>query len=80
MKGPRVVCFGCGKETTPTKPVCDACMIAVGEEPIRFCALCEATMVAGADVVRAEAGIHKTRSGGGYAGKCAAVFKESDPA
>lgn len=73
MTGPRVVCFGCGKETTPMKPVCDACMVAVGEKPIAYCPLCEALLVAGADVLPAERGIHRTKSGG-YAGKCAAVF------
>lgn len=79
MTGPRLLCAACGKETTPTKPVCDACLIAAGETPTPFCALCEASLVKGGGVLPAEHGIHKTKAGG-YAGKCAAVFTETETA
>jgi predicted amidophosphoribosyltransferase len=79
VNGPRLLCFGCGKETTGTKPICDACLIAAGEEPRSFCSLCEASLVTSSGVLIAVAGIHRTKAGG-YAGKCAAVFTSLEPA
>lgn len=69
MNGPQLVCAGCQKPTTLTKPVCDDCMRAAGVEPVAHCVLCEAALYRDSAVLPAERGVHKTR-GGGYAGRC----------
>lgn len=42
MNGPRPICAGCEKPTTWHKPICDDCLIAAGETPRPYCALCDA--------------------------------------
>lgn len=66
MRGPGVVCFGCGKPTRLSKPVCDTCRgIAGTPEAGPYCPLCEAGLAVD------KFGQHTTKTGG-YAGKCAA--------
>lgn len=73
MNGPGLVCAGCGNPASPTKPICDACLRATGQEPRKFCALCERALNRNSDVAAADNfGIHRTVSGG-YAGKCEAA-------
>lgn len=66
MRGPGLVCAGCQKPTTIFKPICDACLIAAGETPRAFCALCEVGLRTDGH------GMHQTKTGG-YAGKCTAL-------
>jgi predicted amidophosphoribosyltransferase len=65
MKGPSVVCFGCGEPTSLSKPICDNCMRLSGQEPLAYCALCEIGLL------RDSHGLHVNKAGG-YAGKCTA--------
>lgn len=71
MRGPGVVCAGCGEPTTLFKPVCDNCLIAAGETPRPYCALCEAGL--GTD----KHGYYHLTKTGGYAGKCAAMTADT---
>jgi len=66
MNGPRLICFGCSKDTTMLKPVCDDCLGLGGEVRRSICMLCEAGLLVDA------LGMHQSRDGG-HAGRCTAV-------
>ena len=71
MNGPQIICAGCEKPTTPSKPICDDCMRGTGLVPTAYCALCEAARLFALQILPAKNGLHMTEAGG-YVGRCTA--------
>lgn len=67
MNGPKIVCAGCGSETTLKKPICDRCMGISEDIADPVCHLCD-----DAHPLDKTGHFHVTRTGG-YVGKCLAA-------
>lgn len=67
MTGPKVVCAGCGSETTLKKPVCNRCMEISEDIAEPVCHLCDQ-----AYALDKTGNLHVTAAGG-YMGKCLAA-------
>jgi predicted amidophosphoribosyltransferase len=67
MNGPKVVCAGCGSETTVKQPICNRCLGLSEDFPEPVCPLCDEALA-----LDKTGNYHLTQSGG-YAGKCLAA-------